>query len=129
MLIVQVILIGFVAALLITLIKAYQPTIALVLLIITTCLLFYFILAPVTEIISLLRDLANQYRINFIYLDTVFQIIGIAYLTELGAQLTNDAGLGSIASKIELVGKVLILIVSVPVLTAVIEAIIRFIPQ
>ncbi|WP_017472287.1 stage III sporulation protein AD [Amphibacillus jilinensis] len=129
MFIVQIIMIGIVASLLITLIKPYQPTIAMVLLIITTCLLFYFILSPLGEIIDLLRSLAGQFQLDFIYLDTIFQIIGIAYLTELGSQLTKDAGLNSIATKIELVGKVFILIVSVPVLTAVIEAIIHFIPN
>lgn len=124
----QIILIGLVATLLITLLKPYQPTIAFVLLILTTVFLFYFILVPLGEMIELLRSLGDRFRLEFTYLETVFQIIGIAYLTELGAQLTKDAGLNSIATKIELIGKVSILFVSVPVLMAVIETIIHFIP-
>ncbi|WP_440895825.1 stage III sporulation protein AD [Amphibacillus sp. Q70] len=124
----QIILIGLIATLLITLLKPYQPTIAFVLLILTTVFLFYFILVPLGEMIALLRSLGDRFRLEFTYLDTVFQIIGIAYLTELGAQLTKDAGLNSIATKIELIGKISILFVSVPVLMAVIETIIHFIP-
>lgn len=125
---IQMISIGLIAAILITLLKPYQPTIALVLLIITTVFMFYYILIPLGEMINLLRSLANRFRLEFTYLETVFQIIGIAYLTELGSQLTKDAGLHSIATNIELIGKVSMLFVSVPILTAVIETIIHFIP-
>ncbi|MBU5594795.1 stage III sporulation protein AD [Amphibacillus sp. MSJ-3] len=124
----QIILIGISATLLITLLKPYQPTIAFVLLILTTVFLFYFILMPLGEMINLLRSLGDRFRLDFIYLETIFQIIGISYLTELGAQLTKDAGLNSIASKIELVGKVSILFVSLPILMAIIETIIHLIP-
>ncbi|HHU19514.1 MAG TPA: stage III sporulation protein AD [Bacilli bacterium] len=126
---VQIILIGVVASMLITLIRSYQPTFALILLIVTSLFLFYFILIPLGEIIDLIRTLFNRFRLDTIYLETVFQVIGIAYLTELGSQLTNDAGLNSIASKIELVGKISILFVSIPVLTAIIETIIHLIPD
>ena len=125
---VQIILIGIVATMLITLIRSYQPTFALILLIVTSLFLFYFILIPLGEIIDLIRTLFNRFRLDTIYLETVFQLIGIAYLTELGSQLTKDAGLNSIASKIELVGKISILFVSIPVLTAIIETIIHLIP-
>lgn len=125
---VQIILFGIIATMLITLIKSYQPTFALILLVVTSLFLFYFILIPLGEIIDLIRSLFNRFRLDSIYLETVFQIIGIAYLTELGSQLTKDAGLNSIASRIELVGKISILFVSVPVLTAIIETIIHLIP-
>lgn len=125
---IQIILFGIVATMLITLIKSYQPTFALILLIVTSLFLFYFILIPLGEIINLIRSLFNRFRLDSVYLETVFQIIGIAYLTELGSQLTKDAGLNSIASRIELVGKISILFVSVPVLTAIIETIIHLIP-
>lgn len=125
---VQIILFGVIATMLITLIKSYQPTFALILLGVTSLFLFYFILIPLGEVIDLIRSLFNRFRLESIYLETVFQIIGIAYLTELGSQLTKDAGLNSIASRIELVGKISILFVSVPVLTAIIETIIHLIP-
>ncbi|BAM47298.1 stage III sporulation protein AD [Amphibacillus xylanus] len=125
---IQVILIGIVTTLLITLIKSYQPTFALVLVMITSLFLFYFIIVPLGEIIDLMRSLFSRFRIDSLYLETVFQIVGIAYLTELGSQLTKDAGLNSISSKIELVGKISIIFVSIPILTAIIETIIHLLP-
>jgi len=127
--IVQIILIGVISTLLITLLKSYQPTFAFLILIVTTLFMFYYILEPLGEIIALIQSLFNRFRLESNYLETVFQIVGIAYLTELGSQLTKDAGLNSIASKIELVGKISILYVSVPVLTAIIETIIHLMPH
>ena len=48
------------------------------------------------------------------YLETILKIIGIAYITELGANITRDAGLNSIAAKIELAGKIFILLPADP---------------
>lgn len=127
--IVQVILIAVASTMLITLVKSYQPTFALLLLIVTTLFLFYFILVPLGEMVDLIRSLFHRFRLESVYLETVFQIMGIAYLTELGAQLTKDAGLNSIASKIELIGKISILYVAIPVLTAIIETIIHLMPN
>src|SRR5690625_5428541 len=97
--IVQIILIGVISTLLITLLKSYQPTFAFLILIVTTLFMFYYILEPLGEIIALIQSLFNRFRLESNYLETVFQIVGIAYLTELGSQLTKDAGLNSIDRK------------------------------
>ncbi len=62
------------------------------------------------------------------YLETILKIIGIAYITELGANVTRDAGLNSIAGKIELAGKIFILLLAIPIISAVVEVILNFLP-
>src|SRR5690625_2631735 len=127
--IIQIILIGVISTLLIYLFISYLPTFAFLILIVTTLFIFFYIFEPLCEIIVLIQSLFNRFLLESNYLETLFQIVGIAYLTELGSQLTKDAGLNSIASKIELVGKISILYVSVPVLTAIIETIIHLMPH
>lgn len=63
-----------------------------------------------------------------LYLETILKIIGIAYIAELGASLTKEAGLSSVAKNIELAGKIFIILLAVPIISAVIEAIINFLP-
>ncbi len=46
----------------------------------------------------------------------MLKVTGIAYLAQFGMQLCIDAGQSSIASKIELAGKIMIMIISAPVL-------------
>lgn len=61
-------------------------------------------------------------------METILKIIGISYIAELGASISKDAGLQSVASYIELAGKIFILLLAVPIITAVIEAILGFLP-
>jgi len=49
--------------------------------------------------------------------------LGVAYLAEFGSALCKDAGQSAIAGQIELVGKLTILAISMPVVTALFETI------
>lgn len=77
----------------------------------------------------MLERLATNANLNMVYVETILKIIGIAYIAEFGAQITRDAGQGSIASKIELAGKILILVMAIPILTVLIETIIELLPS
>jgi stage III sporulation protein AD len=87
-----------------------------------------FLVDKISEIIGMVEVLSRQAGVNVIYVETILKIIGIAYIAEFGAQITKDAGQGSIASKIELGGKILILSMAIPILTVVIETIISMLP-
>ncbi len=77
----------------------------------------------------MLERIATNANINMMYLQTILKIIGIAYIAEFGAQIAKDAGQAAIASKIELAGKVLIMVMAVPILTAIIEMVISLLPN
>lgn len=78
---------------------------------------------------NMLQKMAVQAHVQTIYLETILKIIGIAYIAEFGAQISKDAGQGAIASKIELGGKILILAMAIPILTALIETILGLLPM
>ena len=59
----------------------------------------------------------------------MLKIIGIAYIADFGAQVTRDAGEEAMASKIEMAGKVLILVMAIPIVTMIIETIIKILPS
>lgn len=77
----------------------------------------------------MIESLASSANVNSMYIKTILKIIGIAYIAEFSAQISKDAGLGSMASKVELAGKILILALAVPILTALVETIITMIPS
>ncbi|MBA9027391.1 stage III sporulation protein AD [Peribacillus huizhouensis] len=95
----------------------------------TGCAIFLVLVDKIYEIIAMLEKLAVNANVNMVYLETILKIIGIAYIAEFAAQITKDAGQGSIASKIELSGKILILAMAIPILTVIIETIIQLIPS
>lgn len=126
--IIQIVLFGMTSALIYIILKEVQPTIAFVVVFIATIIIFIYVIEQVKVVVSFIQMLAMKASIQTYYLDTVFKIIGIAYIVEISANLVKDSGLTSLASKIELAGKIFILLLALPIIQAVIEMIIQFIP-
>ena len=110
-------------------VKEHKPIFAFLLTVFVGVLIFIFLLDKISLIIELLEDLAVNADINLVYVQTVLKIIGIAYIAEFGAQIAKDAGQGAMASKIEMAGKVLIMVMAIPIISVIIETIISLIPS
>ncbi|ACX64375.1 stage III sporulation protein AD [Paenibacillus lautus] len=126
--IIQVVGLGIIATVLILIVKEQKPLFAFLLAVATSLLIFLFLIGKIGNVISMLEDLAENSGVQIIYLKTVLKIIGIAYIAEMGAQIVRDAGQESIASKIELAGKVLILVLAVPIIGIIIETVLKLLP-
>lgn len=105
-----------------------KPMFAFLLAAATGILIFLFLIGKIGGVISTLQRLAESSGMETVYLKTVFKIIGIAYIAEFGAQIVRDAGQESIASKIELAGKVLIMTLAVPIIGIIIETVMKLLP-
>jgi stage III sporulation protein AD len=126
--ILQIVGLGLVATFLTLVVKEQKPIFALIVAMVTGIIIFLYLIGKISEVIQVLERMAVQANVNLVYLETVLKIIGIAYVAEFGAQVTRDAGQGAIASKIELAGKVLILVMAIPIITVIIETIIHLFP-
>lgn len=127
--ILQIVLLGVVAAILYILLKEVNKSLAFFLILITGIIIFFSIIQQIQLIFETIRSLGNQANIQTLYLNTILKIIGISYIAEIGSHLTKDAGLDSVSKYIELAGKIFILLLAVPIITTVIEAIIGFLPN
>jgi len=126
--IVQIVGLGLVATILALVIKEQKPLFAFLLAVTSGVIIFAFLIGKISDVIRILERLAVHANLNMVFLETILKIIGIAYIAEFGAQMTRDAGQGAIASKIELAGKVLILVMAVPIIQIIIETVIDLLP-
>ncbi|SHJ95774.1 stage III sporulation protein AD [Propionispora hippei] len=126
--IVQIVGLGFVVTLLSLIIKRERPEIALQLSLALAAIIFLLVLTKIGAVLNLFRDLAEKANISQMYLNTILKIIGIAYIAEFGAQVCKDAGEGAVASKIELAGKVMVMVMAIPIIVLVLDTVIRLIP-
>lgn len=126
--ILQIIGLAIVATVIIAVIKAQRPELAIQISIAAGIIVFTMILGKITAVIELLNSYARKVDIDTIYLSTLLKIVGIAYITEFGAEVCKDAGEGAIASKVELAGKVVIIVLAVPIITSLLDLIIRIMP-
>lgn len=126
---IQVVGLGLVVTFLILLLKEQKPVFAFLLATFAGVFIFIALIGKITDVIQVLKNLANQANVNQLFLETILKIIGIAYIAEFGAQVSRDAGQGAIASKIELTGKILIMVMAIPIITVIIETIMRILPS
>lgn len=123
MVIFQIVAVGIVATLLTLIMKKQSPEFGLYISLATGVIIFFMIIGQLEDVIQVMESLADKVKLNLSYMKIVFKIIGIAYISEFGAQLCKDAGQGALAMKLEFSGKLLMLVVSLPILTTLINLI------
>jgi len=126
--IIQLVLVGMIASIIYIILKDIQPTFAFLILLLTSFIIISVVITQINAMIQLLQTIGEKASIESTYIQTILKIIGIAYVTELGANIVKDAGLASVASKLELAGKIFILLLAIPIITAVIDIVIQFVP-
>jgi stage III sporulation protein AD len=126
--ILQLVGIGLTATVLIAVLRPKAPQFAMMVGIITGIILLVSVVQNMESVITTLSDLSNAAKVDHGFLSTVLKIIGIAYIVEFAAQVARDAQEGALAGKIELAGKVGIVIMALPIVTSVIESLVHLLP-
>lgn len=126
--IIQIVGLGLLTTVLVLIIREQKPMFAFLLAAFTGIAIFLFLIGKISAVIGVLEDLATKAEINLIFLKTILKIIGIAYIAEFGAQIVRDAGQEAIASKIELSGKILIMVMAIPIVSVIIQTVVKLLP-
>ncbi|WP_138493041.1 stage III sporulation protein AD [Paenibacillus pinistramenti] len=125
---IQIVGLGLIAAILSLMMKEQKPIFAFLIAAFAGITIFLFLIGKIGTVLETLEELAAASGVQNVYLKTILKIIGIAYIAEFGAQIVRDAGQDSIASKIELAGKVLIIVLAVPIIGIIIETVVKLLP-
>ena len=126
--IVKIIGVGFVGVIVTIILKQYKPEFAIYVSLLVGTTILLLSMDKINGIISLLTNLSNKANVNNQYLIILLKITGIAFLTEFAVSICNDSGESAIASKIDLGGKVIIIGMSIPIISALLELIIKILP-
>ena len=73
------------------------------------------------EVFDFVNTIVGLSKLDFGYYKIIIKIIGLSYLVEFGASTVEDIGYKSIADKLVLVGKIMILVVALPIFYVVIN--------
>ncbi len=123
-----IVTIGLLGTILLVLLRTQRPEIALQMSIVIGAIIFLSLIGRLVQVIDLLMNLAARSSVNRTYLGILLKVIGVAYISEFGSQICKDAGEGSIASKIEFAGKVIIMIMAMPILVAILDMVMKLFP-
>ena len=126
--IIKIIGIGLISLIIIIILKQYKPDFAIYISILAGAIIILVVMDKLSSIISLLASMQNKANMNNQFLVILLKITGIAFLTEYASSICKDAGESAIATKIDLGGKVLIIAISIPIIQALLELIIKIMP-
>lgn len=124
----QLVGIGLTATVLASILRPHAPQFAMLVSILAGAILLIMVVHNMTGVIQSLTGLANSANLNHGFLTTVLKIIGIAYVVEFAAQVARDAGEGALGGKIELAGKVGIIVLAMPIITDVVQSLVHLLP-
>ncbi len=118
--ILQIAAVGLVAGILALSVKKTNPEIALQVSVVAGVLILITVLPALSESVAFITDLSQIAGISE-GVSLVLKITGIAYVCEFSSQLLKDANEGAIASKVEFGGKLVIVVLTLPLLREFVE--------
>lgn len=123
--IIKIVLFSLAAMFLYVFLKDKKPDVALQISLVAGILIFLFLIPKISDVLNFINTISQKAGVDLIYIGIIFKILAIAYLASFCSELCKDAGAGSLASKVEFSGKILILALSIPILMSVLDAILK----
>ncbi len=127
--IIKIIGISLIGLIIIILLKQYRPEFAIYISIATGILILILVIDKLQGIVTLIQSFANRASINSSFLTLLIKITGIAFLSEFAVSICKDSGESAIASKIEIGSKIIIITMSIPIISSLLEIILKILPQ
>ncbi len=123
---VRVAFLGITGILMALQLKALKPDYSVYLCLGISLLIFSFVAEKLSVIMDGLQAVQDCLPLKAGYLQILMKIVGITYIAEFASDLCKDAGYQTIAGQIQIFGKLSVLAVSIPVLTALLDTIQTF---
>ena len=121
--IVKVVFLGVVLVVVASVLKQYKPEFSLYFVIASSFFLFSLLFADLKGLLGMYQGLEDSIGEYKEYMGILVKVIGITYLCELSGGICKDAGYQTLASQVELCGKVSIFLLGMPILMMLIEQI------
>ena len=103
--------------------KAHKPEYGIYIGLAAGILIFSYTVRQVAAVMTQLGQLKTYLGGAETYLAVLLKVIGITYICEFSADICKDAGYGTVAGQIEVLGKLSVMFAGLPVLFAVIDQI------
>ena len=94
--------------------KKHNPEFSLLVSLIACVLILLLIFLNFKPILNAINNCVKSFNLNNIYITTILKSLGICYITQIASETCKDCGFSSISSKVELAGKISIVLLSIP---------------
>ena len=126
--IVKIVGIGIASLIISIILKQYRPEYWIYISIIAGIIILMLVIDKITGIINMITSIANKASINTSFLTILLKITGISIIAEYTISLCKDASETAIANKVDLGSKIIIISMSIPIITSILESILKILP-
>lgn len=123
---IQVALIGIIAVILAIQIKTLRTEYSTYLILGAGVIIAGIAVSRLGVILETIRTIGIYIDIQNVYLETLLKLVGVAYIAEYASGICKDAGFASLGVQVEMFGKLSILVISSPILLALLETLQNF---
>lgn len=116
-------MIGIVGVLFAVSLKSYKAEYGIYVALAVCLVILEYITRYFIQILSGMEQLRGYLRENYSYLALLLKAVGATYACEFCAGICKDAGYGGVAGQVEMLGKLYILSMGMPVLFSLMESI------
>lgn len=109
-------------------VKPIRSDFAIFISIVGGIIIIFYMFSYLSTIFDLFDNIFNVSGINNSIYSIIFKIIGIAYLTEFTASICGDTGNSSLGDKVLLGGKIIILVMAIPIITGILDIVMELLP-
>lgn len=125
--IISIIGIILITAVISVMIKNYLPEYSIVINIATGLTIFAIILSKFSPVLTQINALLNYSKIPNEYCTILFKCLGICLISQFAADACRDAKETSLAFKVELAGKVTVVVTSIPLFEKIMQTALKLI--
>lgn len=104
-----------------TLLKSVNKDISIYIILATVIIIFLAMIERLEEMFTFIQIIYEKVPYGKTFFPVILKVLAVSYITDFTAQLCRDAGEGTVASKVEMAGKVMIFCLAIPVLSAILE--------
>ena len=127
-LIYKIVAIGIITSIATLIIKPIRSDFALMIALTGGIIILLMLLNYLTSVFDAFKLIINSTGISSSLYTIVLKIVGIGYLIEFSAGICNDSGNSSLADKILLGGKIVIMVMALPIITNILQIISELLP-
>lgn len=121
--VIKIAVLGIAGLILCLMVKEVRPEYAAYVSLATGLCILLLATGKLQYLLETIQKLEQYIPIDTAYLHTLLKMIGITYVGQFSAGLCKDAGYSSIAGQIEIFSKLSILVISMPILLALMDTI------
>ena len=119
--IIAIVAIGIIAALLSITIKQHKPEFGMYISLAAGVIILLAVVRHVTPVLDTIGELIDAVSLEAAYGAALLKALAICYITQIACDTCRDSGETAIAAKIEMAGKLAIILVSLPLFRAVVD--------